>query len=136
MRTQDALGNISADYSDTIILDTTAPDAPTCTASQDFSTPTIAVSCTATDGTITYTTDGSTPTCSSSTRSNQSFSSTTTIKVGQCDTAGNFSTTPNSYTYTYVPDTTPPTVINVTSTKPHGSYTSGDIIDISVQFDE
>ena len=56
----------------TIIWDTLAPPAPTCTSSQTFWS-SLAVTCTSSDGNITYTTDGSSPTCNSSPRSNQSL---------------------------------------------------------------
>ncbi|MFZ2911889.1 MAG: DUF4215 domain-containing protein, partial [Candidatus Absconditicoccaceae bacterium] len=97
---KDTPGNRStATISDTIVLDTTAPVPPTCTASQYFCS-SIAPTCTPTDGTIKYTTNGTTPTCGSTSRNTPTFTVTTTLKVSQCDTAGNISVTPNTYTYT------------------------------------
>ncbi|HMS91749.1 MAG TPA: hypothetical protein PKC87_05995, partial [Candidatus Absconditabacterales bacterium] len=51
-------------------IDTLAPNAVSCTDSQSFDT-SINVSCSATEGTIKYTSDGSIPSCNGNIRSNQ-----------------------------------------------------------------
>jgi Chitobiase/beta-hexosaminidase C-terminal domain len=83
-----------------------SPISPSCSASP-------------VDGTIRYTTNGTTPTCSSTAWNSPSFSSTTTLKVVQCDAAGNMSTV-NTYTYTL--DNTAPPVPTMTA---EPAYTAG-----------
>lgn len=117
----DNVWNNSSTASRSFSIDTVAPTSPTCTTSRYFSS-SLSISCSAAEWTIKYTTNGTAPTCSSSTRSNQSFSSTTTLRVWACDTAGNISSI-NSYIY------------NKDSTNPNGTYnlnpssaTNGNVI--------
>jgi len=82
----------TASYSFT--RDTTAPTgAPSCTANAYFSS-SLAVTCTAWAWwtVVKYTTNGSNPIASSSIWSNQSFSSTTTLKAISCDALNNCNT--------------------------------------------
>lgn len=68
-------------------IDKTAPAAPTCTANACYSgSKAVSCSTTSSDGTVRYSTSG-TPTCSSTAWSDQSFTSTTTLKVIACDPA-------------------------------------------------
>jgi hypothetical protein len=88
VREKDDLNRYS-DYTSvrSFVVDTVSPSSvPTCTANACYKT-SQSVTCSATEGTIRYTTNGEDPTCSSSAWSNQSFNATTTLKVIACDAA-------------------------------------------------
>jgi hypothetical protein len=73
-------------------IDKIAPNTPICTTNACYSgSQAVTCSTSSSDGTIRYTTNGNTPTCSSNVRSDQSFSTTTTLKVIACDPAWNYS---------------------------------------------
>jgi hypothetical protein len=52
------------------------------------------------------------------------------------DASGNFQPFANATTYTWVKDTTGPTITSVTSGKANGAYTTGTVIDIDIAFSE
>ena len=93
-------------------MDTTAPVDPTCTANACYSgSKAVTCSTTSSDGTVRYSTSG-TPNCNSTAWSDQSFTSTTTLKVIACDAAGNTSAVK---TFTYTADNSAPTVPTMTA---------------------
>jgi hypothetical protein len=52
------------------------------------------------------------------------------------DASGNYQAYANATTYTWVKDTTAPTITSVTSSKANGAYTTGTVIDIQLAFSE
>ncbi|MFA4818614.1 MAG: chitobiase/beta-hexosaminidase C-terminal domain-containing protein [Patescibacteria group bacterium] len=116
----DNVGRLSAvsPVSANVVVDKTAPNAPTCNPGTGTYSSAQSVSCSATDAgspattvTVRYTsapTLPSDPTCASPAFTNPtSISTTTTLKVIACDAAANFSAVT---TYTYQFDSTGPTL--------------------------
>jgi hypothetical protein len=114
-RVKDAAGNWSASYSDTIMLDMTAPVTTATPAGGPYisymTSQTVTLTCmdsgdSGCDRTY-YTLDGTTPTTASTVYSGPfTIATTTTLKFFSTDLAGN---TEGVKTQTYTLDTTPPT---------------------------
>ncbi len=105
-KSKDTLWNTNTWTSTYSFTVSTSVNMPTCTPSGWAFCTSQAVSCSSSLP-IKYTTDGiTTPTCSSSAWSNQSFSSTTTLKVISCDNG----VASAANTYTYIKDTTVPSI--------------------------
>ena len=120
---RDALWNGTKNDNDSILLDTSSPTAPTCTANACYKT-SQSVTCNASEWTIKYTTNGEDPTCSSATWENQSFSATTTLKVAVCDAAWNLS---DINTYAYTADNSAPSIPTMTAEPTYTQWLSNTV---------
>ncbi len=117
---QDNSGNWSDPYSDSIILDTTAPTTNASPGGGTYdSSQSVTLTCSDGSGSgcyrIYYTTDGSTPTTSSTVYSNPiSIASNTTLNFFAKDNAGNSSPV-STETYVFGSISSPPLAITTTS---------------------